>query len=194
MRGLETTRKQILRDFTNAGGGSGVVEYCCGSEFESGVFVIGRSNDDERVIEYANALNLGAGPEFLFSRQHHLLHLEVPLTVAEAVIYREPTIAPLGAPVADVVAIAKRDLKAGEMLDGIGGEMVYGQIDTVDRAREFVPCGLALGGELVQDVIAGEPIARDAVDFCGGDYALNLRRLQETLFSSFRPTPTPVYA
>jgi predicted homoserine dehydrogenase-like protein len=194
MHGIGNTRKEILRGIANTVGRSGVVEYCYGSEFDAGVFVIGRSNDYGRVGQYMDAWKIGAGPDYLFCRQHHLLHLEVPITVAEAVIYREPTIAPLGAPVADVVAVAKRNLKAGEMLDGIGGETFYGQIDTVDRARDFVPCGLALGAVLMQDVSADEPIPRDAVEFCIGDYALNLRRLQETLFSTFQPTPIPVYA
>ena len=137
---------------------------------------------------------MGPGPDYLFLRPYHLCHLEVPISVAEAVIYREPTIAPLGAPIADVVAIAKKDLKAGEVLDGIGGCTFYGQIDTVERAREFVPCGVASGAVLLRAVAADEPIPRDALEFPPGDYVMNLRCLQETLFSTFQPTPPYVYA
>jgi predicted homoserine dehydrogenase-like protein len=114
--------------------------------------------------------------------------METPLSVAEAVLYREPTIAPRGAPVAEVVALAKRDLKAGEVLDGIGGFSVYGQVDTVERAREFLPVGLADNARLTRPVAAGEPVPLSSVEFSPGDYIVNLRHLQDTLFSSFEPT------
>lgn len=193
MHGLRTIRRDAIRDFGGVLEKRGVVDYTQGGDFGSGVFVIGRCEDWERVGHYFNYLNLGPGPDYLFFRPHHLCHLELPLSVAEAVIYREPTLAPMGAPVSDVVAIAKRDLKAGEILDGIGGSTFYGQIDTVERARDFLPCGLAAGAVLVKSIAADEPIPRSVVEFSAGDYAVNLRRLQETLFSTFQPTPQPLY-
>lgn len=194
MRGVKTTRKDAVRDFAAVLEKTGVLEYAQGDDFKSGVFAIGRCSDWERVGQYCDYLKMGPGPDYLFLRPYHLCHLEVPISVAEAVIYREPTIAPLGAPIADVVAIAKRDLKAGEVLDGIGGCTFYGQIDTVERAREFVPCGVASGAVLLRAVAADEPIPRGALEFPPGDYVMNLRCLQETLFSTFQPTPPYVYA
>jgi predicted homoserine dehydrogenase-like protein len=194
MHGVKTTRRDAVRDFADLLATTGVVDYTLGGDFGSGVFVIGRCDDWERVGHYFNYLKFGSGPDYLFFRPYHLCHLELPLSVAEAVIYREPTLAPMGAPVSDVVAVAKRDLKAGEVLDGIGGSTFYGQIDTVEKARDFLPCGLAGGAVVLKSISAGEPIPRSAVEFSAGDYALNLRRLQETLFSTFQPTPQHVYA
>ena len=194
MHGVHTTLKDAVRDFSSVLGRSGVVDYACGGDFGAGVFVIGRCGDWERVGHYCDYLQLGSGPDYLFFRPYHLCHMEVPLSVAEAVVYREPTLAPLGAPVADVLAIAKRDLKAGDVLDGIGGESYYGQVDTAERGREFLPCGLAEGATVVRAVAADEPIPRDAVEFSQGDYIRNLRCLQETLFSTFRPTPFYAHA
>jgi predicted homoserine dehydrogenase-like protein len=194
MHGLRTTRKDAVRDFARVLGRTGVVDFVQGGDFGAGVFVIGRCNDRERVGHYFDYLRMGAGPDYLFFRPYHLCHLEVPFSVAEAVIYREPTLAPLGAPVADVVAIAKRDLKAGEVLDVIGGDTHYGRIDSVDSARELVPCGVATGAVLLRSVSADEPIPRSGVEFQNGDYILNMRRLQETLFSTLKPTPASVCA
>lgn len=190
MHGVSTTQKNATRDFGEVLGRTGVVDYSIGGDFGGGVFVIGRCTDWERVGHYFDYLKMGSGPDYVFFRPFHLCHLETPLSVAEAVVYREPTIAPMGAPVADVICIAKRDMRAGEVLDGIGGFCYYGQIDTVERARDFVPCGVAEGAVLRKDVCAGEPIPRDFIEFCGDNYAQNLRCLQETLFSTFEPTPS----
>ncbi len=192
MHGVRTNQRDAVRDFAQALGHRGVVDYSLGGDFGGGVFVIGRCTDWERVGHYFDYLKMGVGPDYMFFRPYHLCHLETPLSVAEAVIYREPTIAPRGAPVADVIAVAKHDLKPGDVLDGIGGFKAYGQVDTIARGRDFVPCGLMEGAVIVKAVAADEPIPKDAVEFQAGDYALNLRYLQETLFSTFEPTPSHV--
>ena len=188
MHGVKTTQRDAVRDFGATLSRTGLVDYSLGGDFAGGVFVIGRSSDWDRVGHYFDYLKMGRGPDYMFLRPYHLCHLETPLTVAEAVLYREPTIAPRGAPVAEVVAMAKRNISQGEVLDGIGGWTVYGQVDTVDRAREFLPVGLAEGAVLTRSVAAGEPIPLAAVEFPSGDYMLNLRHLQDTLFSTFEPT------
>ncbi len=188
MHGVKTTQKDAVRDFGAVLSRTGLVDYSLGGDFAGGVFVIGRCADWDRVGHYFDYLKMGSGPDYMFLRPYHLCHLETPLSVAEAVLYREPTIAPKGGPVADVVAVAKRNLSAGEVLDGIGGWSVYGQVDTVDRARDFLPVGLAEGVVLTQSVAAGEPVPLAAVEFPPGDYVVNLRHLQDTLFSTFEPT------
>lgn len=188
MHGVKTTQKDAVRDFGAALSRTGVVDYSLGGDFAGGVFVIGRSSDWERVGHYFDYLKMGPGPDYMFLRPYHLCHLETPLSVAEAVLYREPTIAPRGGPVAEVVAVAKRNLAAGEVLDGIGGWTVYGQVDTVERARDFLPVGLAENAVLTRAVAAGEPVPLGAVEFPAGDYIVNLRHLQDTLFSTFEPT------
>jgi predicted homoserine dehydrogenase-like protein len=194
MHGIHTTQKDALRDFSATLGRSGVVDYTLGGDFGGGVFVIGRCADWERVGHYFDYLKMGSGPDYLFFRPYHLCHLETPLSVAEAVLYREPTIAPKGAPVAEVVAVAKRNLHAGERLDGMGGYTFYGQVDTVERGRDFLPAGLAEGALVVRPVQVGEPIPACAVEPGRDDYARNLRQLQDTLFSTFQPTPFHVHA
>lgn len=194
MHGVRTDQRNALKDFSRVLGRTGVVDFSLGGDFGGGVFVIGRCDDWERVGHYFDYLKMGPGPDYLFFRPYHLCHLETPLSVAETVIYREPTIAPKGAPVADVVAVAKRNLEPGHILEGIGGRSFYGQIDTVGRARDFLPAGLAEGGILTRAVLADEPIPRDAVEPCGGNYAFTIRNLQETLFSVFEPTPPHAHA
>jgi predicted homoserine dehydrogenase-like protein len=131
---------------------------------------------------------MGPGPDYLFQRPYHLGCFEVPLTVVEAVLYREPALAPRGAPLAEVIAIAKRDLKAGEILDGIGGETVYGQIERAAESVEFLPIGLSDGLRLSTSVSKGDPIPGSAVDVDGSQYMANLRHLQAMLFPASEPT------
>ena len=104
-----------------------VVEYVNG--VAPGVFVIVTTNLPA-VREEMAYLSMGEGPNYVLYRPYHLTSIETPLSAARAYIYHEPTIAPKGAPVSETVAVAKKDMKAGEYLDGIGGYTVYGLIDT----------------------------------------------------------------
>lgn len=192
MHGVVTSQKNAIKDFTSVLSRSGVVDYSLGGDFGGGVFVIGRSDDWERVGHYFDYLKMGRGPEYMFFRPYHLCHLEAPISVAETVLLGEPTLAPQGAPVAEVIAIAKRDLKPGTVLDGIGGFCTYGQIDTVERAREFLPIGLSENATLLQPVQRGEPIPRSAVERPEGDYVGYIRQLQDSLFTTFEPTKSHV--
>ncbi len=185
MHGVRTTQKDAVADFQQILEKPGIVDYTLGGDFGGGVFVIGRSEDWERIGHYFDYLKMGRGPDYLFFRPYHLCHVETPLSVAEAVLYQEATIAPRGAPVAEVVAVAKRDLQAGEVLDGIGGAMAYGQIDLVEAARDFLPIGLSEGVRLGAPVAAGEPIPRSALEIPGGEYLWNLKMLQDAYFQSF---------
>jgi predicted homoserine dehydrogenase-like protein len=70
------------------------------------------------------------------------------------VIHRDPTVAPIAGPVCEVVTVAKRDLKAGERLDGVGGFCAYGLIDnaTAARATAALPIALSEGCVMRCDV------------------------------------------
>ena len=70
---------------------------------------------------------MGDGPLYGFYTPYHLCHFEAPMTAARAVLFGDAGLAPLAGPVCDVVTTAKRDLRAGEVLDGIGGFMTYGE-------------------------------------------------------------------
>ena len=92
------------------------------------------------------------------------------------------TIAPKGQ-FADVLTVAKKDMKAGQKLDGIGGYTVYGLIDRAEVVREqnLLPLGLSEYAQLTCDVKIDEPITYDMVDFPRENVVLQLRRQQDIL-------------
>jgi predicted homoserine dehydrogenase-like protein len=74
-----------------------------------------------------------------------LPHIQLASTIGRAVIDNDATVAPIAGPVCEVLTIAKRDLKAGERLDGVGGFCAYGLIDNTAAARkeDALPMGLS---------------------------------------------------
>jgi predicted homoserine dehydrogenase-like protein len=169
MIGVRTDLKNAIEDFRKAGAllGAPAVDYTLGGDFGGGV-----------AAPYMQYFKMGDGPDYLFFRPYHLCHLEAPLSAAEAVLYREPTIAPLGRPVAHTVALAKRALKAGETLDGIGGFTCYGEVEVAQRCAGLLPVGLAEDVRLTRDIAAGEPIPLDAVALDDGRLLVSLWRRQ----------------
>lgn len=167
----------------------GLVDYLLGAEPGSGGFVVGY-NDHPEKRKYMEYFKMGEGPLYLFYRPFHLTHLEAPLSIARAVLFNDATIAPCGAPVADVLAVAKRDLAVGDELDGIGGFTCYGVIEDAHvTAREsLLPMGLADGCRLVRDVAADQPITYADVALPSGRFADKLRTEQHTRFG----TPMPL--
>lgn len=181
MHGIETDLAGALADCFAAFTRRGVVDYTLGGDFGGGVFVIGRGEDPVMIQPYMQYLKMGGGPEYLFFRPYHLCHYETPLSIAEAVLDGEPTIAPLGRPVVEVITIAKRDLEPGDMLDGIGGYMCYGEIDTAAGASGLLPIGLADGAIMMRPVMHDRPISYDAVELPRESLLMRLRREQDRL-------------
>src|SRR5918998_879636 len=99
----------------------GVVDYVVGSRPGPGVFVLA-AHHDPRQRRYLELYKLGPGPLYSFYTPYHLCHFEVPQTVARAVLFEDAAIAPVGAPTVEVVATAKQNLRAGTVLDGLGGD------------------------------------------------------------------------
>jgi len=116
-------------------------------------------------------------------RPIHMIGLELGVSVASAALRREPTGAPTGFR-SDVVATAKRDLKAGEMLDGEGGFCVWGRQTPAARslAEGFLPLGLAANVKLKRDVATGEPLRWSDVAYDAADLAVKVRREMEAMF------------
>jgi predicted homoserine dehydrogenase-like protein len=129
---------------------------------------------------------MGEGPDYFLFRPYHLVHLEAPVTVAEVVLDRIPLGTPHGAPVAEVVALAKRDLWPGERLDGIGGFMCYGQIDSAEGCRGLVPIGLANHARVVRPIAMDEPISLDDVELDVEAPIVGLRQRQDTMTEAAR--------
>jgi predicted homoserine dehydrogenase-like protein len=124
---------------------------------------------------------MGDGPDYLFFSPYTLVHFEMPRSIAEVALDRAPLWRPAGPPVADVVAIAKRDLVPGERLDGIGGYCAYGQIDTVAGSEGVLPIAFAEHARVVRAVKKDEPIGLDCVELDDGAAIVRLRREQDAL-------------
>jgi predicted homoserine dehydrogenase-like protein len=117
-----------------------------------------------------------------------LCAFEAPLTAAEAVLYGTATATPAGDPVADVATFAKRDLAAGEPLEGIGGEKHYGLIVNAEqlRAEGSLPVGIAEYATLRRAVRKDEMIRHDDVVLDEAQLAVQLRRKVEEVRSPAR--------
>jgi predicted homoserine dehydrogenase-like protein len=131
----------------------GMVDFLVGAAPANGAFVLGYS-DDPMKVSYLKYLKLGEGPLYVFYTPFHLPQLEIPITIARAALFNDATVAPLGHPVCDAICIAKRELKAGEVLDGLGGFTCYTLIDNyVETRREnALPMGVSEGCKLKRDV------------------------------------------
>lgn len=132
---------------------TGIVDYVVGASPHTGAFaVIHEENPYKK--EQLGYYKLGNGPFYTFYTPYHLPHLQIASTIGRAVVHRDATVAALDGPVCEVLSVAKRDLKAGERLDGIGGFCVYGLIDNHDAARAMnaLPIGLSEGCVLLHDV------------------------------------------
>jgi predicted homoserine dehydrogenase-like protein len=162
----------------------GLVDYVLGAEPGTGAFVVGY-NDHPILQEYMSYFKMGDGPLYLFYTPYHLPHLQLPLTVARAVLFRDATLAPLGEPVCDTLTVAKRDLKAGEVLDGMGGFTCYGLIDTAEvcQAENLLPMALSQDCRLKRDIPKDQPITYADVTLPQGRLCDQLRAEQDAHFA-----------
>ena len=149
-----------------------------------GVFVVIRTDHpfiQEDLVSYYLYPG-GNGHNYLLYRPYHLVAVEAPISILRAALYSLPTGSPLGRPTAEVITVAKRGLKSGEMLDGSGGYTVNGLCEkaTIARAENLLPLGLAEDVRLKQDVPQGAAISYDMVELEEDSFVLKLRRLQDT--------------
>ncbi len=162
----------------------GLIDYILGAEPSFGVFILGYTENPIRQ-RYMSCYKMGDGPLYTFYRPYHLSPLEAPMSVARAVIFKDATLAPTFGPVADVVSIAKKDLKKGEILDGVGGFAVYGVVDNYvkTRAENLLPIGLSNGCVLNKEIPMDTAIAFDDVELPKGRLCDKLWNEQLKLFS-----------
>jgi predicted homoserine dehydrogenase-like protein len=134
-------------------------------------------------VEY-NCLPDQSGTYAALYRPTHMIGLELGISVAAAVLRKEPT----GAPVcfnSDVVAVAKRALEKGEVLDGEGGFSVWGKQTPADASLEqgYLPLGLAHDVKLTRDIAEGQALKWSDVAFDAGADAVKVRREMEAMFA-----------
>ena len=132
---------------------TGLVDYALGAAPHTGAFVIVHEESPLKRAQLAY-VKMGDGPFFVFYTPYHLPHIQIASTIGRAALHGDATVAPIDGPVCEVITIAKRDMKAGERLDGVGGFCVYGVIDNAEAAREIsaLPIGLAEDCVLLRDV------------------------------------------
>ena len=154
-----------------------------GKSVAPGVFVV-FTTDHAQIRKDLEWLLMGPGPNYCLYRPYHLVGIETPISIARAAIYGEASLAPSGGLVAEVATVAKKDLKAGEPLDGIGGFTVHGMIYRAEVARQenLLPLGLTYGARLKRAIKKGQPIRYDEVELEERSLLLQLRRIQDALF------------
>ncbi len=133
----------------------GCVDFSVG-KVAPGVFVV-IATDDPRIVQDMKFYAMGDGPYYTLLRPYHLCSIETPLSIAEAVIYGEATLTPQNL-VSEVVAIAKRPLKAGQTVDDIGGYDFFNRIYKYEEAAAArgIPMGLAGHGRVLKDIAQDE--------------------------------------
>lgn len=152
----------------------------------NGVFVVFRA-DHRYVRDCFEQYGLVTDPSGYYAalyRPFHLIGLELGVSIASAALRGEPTGAPTGFR-ADVVATAKRDIAAGELLDGEGGYLVYGKLlpAATSLAQRGLPIGLAHGVRTLRPIPAGATLSWDDVELPADSEAVRIRREMEQTFS-----------
>ncbi len=184
MHGPATDRDRLSQTFALKEHGGvldrvGVVDYAVG-KVAPGVFLV-VTTPHPRLREALILRDMGSGPYYTFFRPYHLCSIEVPLTCAMLAIRKKSNMVPRDGLVAEVFAVAKRDLAPGDTLDAIGGSTFYSLIDTYETAREerLLPIGLAKGVTLKNPVARDTPITLGDVALVESSTVLALRRLQD---------------
>jgi len=185
MHGAKATRDTLHQVFCLKSQGGvldkkGVVDFAIG--VHPGVFLV-FTTDQPRLKHGLIQRDMGNGPNYLLFRPYHLCSIEVPLTAAQTVIYGESSGHPLPRPVSECIAIAKKDLKAGETLDAIGEYCYRASMDIVEAARRenLLPLGLARGSVLKRNVPAGRAITYEDLEQIPDSLLLQVRQRQDRL-------------
>ena len=156
----------------------GIVDYVVGTPHTK-VYVLAE-HPDPKQQHYLKLYKMGDGPLYSFFTPYHLVQFEVHNSIARVVLFRDEVAPPIGGPVVEVCAVAKRDLKAGEVLDDYGMYMTYGEAVNADEmsAGRYLPEGLVEGCRLVNDVGKDQVLSYDDVILPEGRLADRLRSEQ----------------
>lgn len=175
-----------LYDLEEARALGGIVDYTVGPPFVK-VFCLAE-HPDPKQQHYLRLYKMGDGPLYPFWIPYHLVHFEVPNSIARVALFGDELAPPLGAPVVEVCAVAKRALKAGEVLDDYGMYMTYGEAVNADEmsSGRYLPEGLVEGCRLVRDVDRDEVLTYDDVILPAGRLADRLRAEQYQHFRGER--------
>ena len=162
----------------------GVIDYVVGTPLTK-VYCLAE-HPDPKQQHYLNLYKMGEGPLYAFFTPYHLVHFEVPNAIARVVLFRDSVAKPLGGPVVEVCAVAKRDLKAGEILDDYGMYMTYGEAVNAEEMcnGRYLPEGLVEGCPLLRDVPKDTVVTYDDITLPPDRLADQLRAEQYRRFRS----------
>ncbi|MEY4348059.1 MAG: hypothetical protein RIS43_478 [Actinomycetota bacterium] len=185
MIGPETTVKNLHHTFVPVADGgvleeTGVVDYCTG-DVAPGVFVIVKT-DKPYVAHEMSYLGMGAGPYFSLYRPYHLASVEAPLTVAKMLVDGQASFATTSR-MCEVVAATKKEHKAGDVFDGIGGYSMRAVADRKEDAKRdnLVPIGLLQGAKAKRDIPVGHLVTWDDVEIDATQTIVALRNEMDAL-------------
>jgi len=156
----------------------GIVDYTVGPAGIK-VFCLAE-HPDPKQRHYLNLYKMGEGPLYALWTPYHLVHFEAPHAIARVVLFGDEIAPPLGGPVVEVCAVAKRDLKAGETLDEYGMYTTYGEAVNTEEmsSRQYLPEGLVEGCRLKRDISKDQPLSYADVELPRGRLADRLRAEQ----------------
>lgn len=169
---------QKLYDIDELRALGGIVDYTVGPPLIK-VFCLAE-HEDPKQRHYLSLYKMGEGPLYPFWIPYHLVHFEAPNAIARVVLFGDELAPPLGGPVVEVCAVAKRDLEAGEVLDEYGMYMTYGEaLNAAEMsARRCLPEGLVEGCRLRRDVPKDRTLTYADVELPEGRLADRLRAEQ----------------
>lgn len=184
---IDTDAKSIADDFKLKEDGGilnsyGVVDFATG--IAPGVFAVVRPKSDiiDKEMKY---LSMGQGPNYAIYRPYHLTSIETIVSIIKAVVLRDESIAPIGRPFAETVSVAKRDIKKGEAIDSIGGEMIFGSLEKKeDQEKEnHLPIGIITEGAIAKrDIKKGSLLTYADVSLNQDSEIVKLRKIQDEYF------------
>jgi predicted homoserine dehydrogenase-like protein len=154
-----------------------LVDYVLGSEPKGGVFVVAHTADKFQQYTFNwFPPDVGPGPYFIFSRPYHLGHIEAMHCVAEAYLDGTARLQPVYGMRTNVHTYAKRDLKEGDRLDGMGGFNSYGLIENLDAGQSNAGLPILLNDNLKikRDIAKDQRIGLQDVEFDPNDKAFQL--------------------
>lgn len=160
----------------------GIVDYVVGTPLTK-VFCLAEHSDPKQQ-RYLSLYKMGDGPLYSFFVPYHLVHFEVPNSIARVALFRDHLAKPLGGPVVEVCAVAKRDLRKDETLDDYGMYMTYGEAVNADEmcSKRYLPEGLVEGCLLKRDIAKDSVITYDDIVLPPNRLADRLRAEQYRVF------------
>jgi len=153
----------------------GIVDYIVGAKPGPGIFIYA-TTEDPIAIKYLNYGKLGKGPLYSFYVPYHLLFFEIANSICRLIDFDDTIITAEKGLIVDVVAVAKTDLKKGDVIDGLGGYKTYGICENyvISKKENLLTMGLAEGCIVTRNIAKDQVLTYDDVE-------LPLNRLSDNL-------------